>query len=362
MESSMPQPPERDIEKTRADLEAWLATKLETADAVALRSLGGPENTGFSSDTLMFDASWAADGRTVERPIVVRMTPSGFPIFPSYDITIQYRCMDKLRAVGVPVPEMLWLEQDDAILGSPFYVMERLQGRIPPDRPPYHMEGWLLDATPEQRRRVWMSGLEAMAAVHKCDWRALGFDFLDQPERGATGMEQHLHYYREFLDWALDGHTHPLFERAYDWLCANRPSGEAVRLIWGDARIGNQIFDDDGCIAVIDWEMATLGNPVQDLAWFMYLDRHHCDGIGVPRLDGLPDTDETIARWEELTGLDARGTAAYYELWSAFCFSVIMIRCGNQFRHYGLIDADSDFHVNNTATGLMQRVLAERGA
>jgi aminoglycoside phosphotransferase (APT) family kinase protein len=358
----MPQPPERDIENTRAQLEAWLAGRVSDATDVQLRSLGGPENTGFSSDTLMFDAAWSAGGRRIETPLVVRFEPIGFPIFPSYDITIQYRCMDKLRSVGVPVPQMLWLEEDAAVLGSPFYVMERLEGRIPPDRPPYHMEGWLFDASADERRLIWMSGLEAMTKVHTVDWRALGFDFLDEPQRGVTGIDQQLHYYREFLDWALEGETHPLFERAYRWLDANRPSEEPVRLVWGDARIGNQIFDDQGCIAVIDWEMATLGNPVKDLAWFLYLDRHHSDGIGVARLAGLPDKDETIARWEALTGLDGHSTIDYYELWAAFCFSVIMIRCGNQFRHYGLIDADSDFHVNNTATGLMERVLAERGA
>jgi aminoglycoside phosphotransferase (APT) family kinase protein len=358
----MPQPAERDIEKTTVELQAWLAGRLAQATEVELHSLGGPEHTGFSSDTLMFDAAWLSDGRRVETPLVVRFKPSGFPIFPSYDITIQYRCMDKLAAAGVPVPRMLWLEEDDAVLGSPFYVMERLDGQIPPDRPPYHMEGWLFDAGAERRRSVWMSGLEAMAKVHTADWRALGLDFLDEPERGETGIDQHLHYYRSFLDWALDGERHPLFERAYAWLDARRPSNEPVRLLWGDARIGNQIFDERGCVAVIDWEMAALGNPVEDLAWFMYLDRHHSDGIGVARLDGLPDANETIARWQSLTGLDARTTIDYYELWAAFRFAVIMIRCGNQFRHYGLIDADSDFHVNNTATALMQRVLDERGA
>lgn len=357
----MPQPHERDLEKTRKDLQAWVGSKMPDARSLELKSLGGPENTGFSSDTLMFDAQWEDDAGPQKAEWVVRLEPSGYQVLPEYDLTVQYRCMEKLAPVGVPVPKMRWLELNAAILGSPFYVMDRLEGRIPPDRPPYHMEGWMLDASPEERRGVWMGGLEAMAAVHKADWKGLGFDFLDRPSYGATGQEQQLGYYRAFLDWAAEGNEYPLFERAFDWLADNRPNDEPVGLIWGDARIGNQIFSGTDCIAVIDWEMATLGNPAADLAWFMYLDRHHCDGISVPRLDGLPDKRETIDRWEELTGLDGHSYVDYYELWSAFCFSVIMIRVGNQMKYYELLEPDHDFHINNTATALMERVMAERG-
>ncbi len=356
----MPQPQERDIEKTTAQLRDWLTAKVEAP--VELTSLGGPQDTGFSSDTLMFDAEWDDGSGRKSHPLVVRLKPTGFPVFPVYDISIQFRCMHTLASIGVPVPTMLWLEEDEGVLGSPFYVMDRLEGRIPPDRPPYHMEGWMFDAAPAERARVWWSGLEAMAQVHTCDWQALDFGFLDEPARGATGIDQQLHFYREFLDWALDGEESALFERAYAWLLANKPTNEPVRLLWGDARIGNEIFDDSGCIAVIDWEMATLGNPAADLAWFLFVDRHHCEGIGAERLEGLPERDETIARWEKLTGLDARSTIDYYEVWAAFRFSVIMIRLGNQFKHYELIEQDSDFHLNNTVSGLLAKVLDEVGA
>lgn len=356
----MPQPHERDIAKTTADLETWFTSKVDAP--VELRSLGGPESTGFSSDTLMYDAVWDSGNGPKTTALVVRFKPTGFPIFPTYDLTIQYRCMERLGPAGVPVPRMLWLEEDEAAVGSPFYVMERLDGRIPPDRPPYHMEGWLCDAPAAERARIWWAGLEAMATVHNCDWKGLGFDFLDEPARGATGMSQQLDTYRDFLDWALDGEKHPLFERGYAWLCENRPTQEPIRLVWGDARIGNQIFDDSGCIAVIDWEMATLGDPAADLAWFLFVDRHHCEGIGVPRLEGLPGRDETVARWEALTGLAARETIDYYEMWAAFRFATIMIRVGNQFKYYELLEQESDFHVNNTVSGLLAKLLDQHGA
>jgi len=356
----MPQPAERDVEKTCSDFTRWLATRVPEATDIELVSLGGPELTGFSSDTLMFDLAWTADGRRHEEPVVVRLKPTGgCQIFPEYDLTIQYRCMDVLRAVGVPAPRMLWLEEDPGPLGVPFYVMERLEGEIPPDRPPYHMEGWMLDASPETRASVWWSGLEAMARVHTCDWESLGFRFLDDPRYGKVGIDQWLGYYRQYLHWSLDGEPYPLCTRALDWLEANKPVDEPLRLCWGDSRIGNQIFDDGKCVAVLDWEMATLGNPVRDLAWYMYLDRHHSDGIGVERLAGLPSRDETIARWEELTGLEAGSTAKYYEVFGAMAFTVIMVRVARQMIYYEFLEADSDYPVNNTASALLEKVLDE---
>ncbi len=352
----MPQPHERDLEKTRADLAAWGPSRLAGASTLEVRSLGGPENTGFSSDTLMYDLNWTENGAHRHEPVVVRLRPGGYQVFPEYDITIQYRCMDILRTQGVPVPKMMWLEEDESVLGAPFYVMERLDGDIPPDRPPYHMEGWLLDSTPDQRRTLWMSGLEAMAQIHTCDWKALGFDFLDDRRYGAVGLDQQLGYYEYFLGWAMEGKPFPLAEKVLAWLRANKPVDEPTRLCWGDSRIGNQIFRDYQCVAVLDWEMATLGNPARDLAWYMYLDRHHSEGIGVERMAGLPTREETVRYWESLTGLDGASTVDYYEIFSAFCFTVIMIRVAKQMKYYELLPEDSDFDVNNTASGFLERI------
>jgi aminoglycoside phosphotransferase (APT) family kinase protein len=356
--NTMPQPQERNIEETRQALAAWLAGKMPSAGDIEIKSLGGPEATGFSSDTLMFDFAWSEDGKRREEAVVVRLEPSGYQVFPEYDITLQYKCMDVLRGVGVPAPRMFWLEEDSGPLGKPFYVMERLEGQIPPDRPPYHMDGWMLDISEADRRKIWMTGLDAMAKVHNCDWEKLGFGFLDQPRYGKTGLDQQLNFYKEFLAWAMDGEPHPICERAIAWLEEKRPADEPTRLCWGDARIGNMIFRDYECIAVIDWEMATLGNPVQDLAWYIYLDRHHGEGIGVERLAGLPDRKETIARWESQTGLSAPADLVeYYEIFAGLRFAVIMVRVANQMKYYEQLPEDSDFHVNNTATGFLERIM-----
>ena len=353
----MAKPIERSIEKTREDLGRWLAVRVPHAEDIEIRSLGGPEETGFSSDTLLFDFAWRENGRARREAVVVRLEPAGFPVFPSYEIAAQYRLMRGLRGIGVPTPRMLWLEEDPAPLGTRFYVMERVEGRIPPDRPPYHMDGWLLATTPHERASIWRSGVAAMALVHRADWRELGFGFLDKPELGTTGIDQQLGYYERFLSWALAGDRHAICERALAWLRDHQPRDEPLGLCWGDARIGNMIFRDSTCVAVLDWEMATLGNPVQDLAWYMYLDRHHCEGIGVPRLEGFPSTDETIAQWERLTGIPAAETIGYYEIFAGFRFAAIMIRVVRQMKHYEILPADSNFDIDNPASQLLAKVL-----
>jgi aminoglycoside phosphotransferase (APT) family kinase protein len=199
-----------------------------------------------------------------------------------------------------------------------------------------------------------------MARVHNLDWRALGFGFVDKPARGTTGLDQQLTYYREYLAWAAQGTPFPLVEAGLAWLEANRPppppQGDA--LCWGDARIGNMIFDDFTCRAVLDWEMVTAGDPVQDLAWFVFLDRHHSEGLGMPRLPGFPSWDETVVRWEALTGRGAEHLG-YYEVFAAFRFGVVMLRLGRLMKRFELLPADSDYDLNNTVTALLAKLLAE---
>jgi aminoglycoside phosphotransferase (APT) family kinase protein len=183
--------------------------------------------------------------------------------------------MKALWDTDVPVPRMRWYEPDAGPLGVPFYVMDRLEGRVPADNPPFHMTGWVTELSPEQRERMWWNGLEAMARVHRLDWRALGFDFLAEPHRGATPLEQQLHYY-DFLTWGFNANRHPVFDAAQRWLRAHQPAEQPVAICWGDARLGNQIFNDQlDVVAVIDWGMARLGDPVQDLAWFNSLVHRH---------------------------------------------------------------------------------------
>src|SRR2546425_34478 len=145
----MPLPQQRDPEATRRQLAPWLARRMPQARDLAITNLAPPAATGFSNDTLLFDLEWTEDGRARRRGMVVRIEPSGFTVFPAYDVGQQFRIMQRLgETTDVPVPPMYWLEERTAVLGARFFVMGRGEGRIPPDNPPYPAAGWLTEILP----------------------------------------------------------------------------------------------------------------------------------------------------------------------------------------------------------------------
>jgi aminoglycoside phosphotransferase (APT) family kinase protein len=261
------------------------------------------------------------------------------------------------RHTDVLVPPVIGFERDASVLGAPFFVMEKIAGRIPEDNPPYHAEGWVTEVAPAARASMWWTGIEQMAAVHRVDWRQLGLGFLDDAGRGRPGLEQQLDYYGEYFAWAAGDHPQPVAKAALDWLRANRPEpDDPIGLCWGDARIGNMIFDHDRCVAVLDWEMVTLGPWEQDLAWWLFLDRHHSEGLGVPRLEGFPSHADTVARYEELMGRRARNLD-YYTVFAGFRFAVVMIRVIAMAVAFGLLPPDTDMGTNNIVTRLLAQDL-----
>jgi aminoglycoside phosphotransferase (APT) family kinase protein len=353
----MPVPQQRDLEVARHALTAWLRDRLD-ADDVRLSDITGPAFTGFSNETLLFDAEWTAQGEPHRQGMVARVKPTGYTIFLEAGFEEQYRVMEALgHHSDVLVPPVIGYESDESVLGAPFFVMEKIDGRIPEDSPPYHTEGWVTGIAPDDRETMWWSGIEQMAQVHRLDWRALGLDFLDVAARGKAGIEQQLDYYGEYLDWAAEGRPQPVTEAALEWLRANRPQPDGpTGLCWGDSRIGNMIFDDHRCVAVLDWEMVTLGPWEQDLAWWLFLDRHHSDGVGVARLEGFPTHEETVARYEQLMRRPAQHLD-YYEVFAGFRFAVVMIRVIAMAVAFELLPSDTDMGTNNIVTTLLARQL-----
>lgn len=348
----------RDLAATRAAFSAWLGRTLAGArDArdVRVSELTPPGATGFSNDTLCFDLSYVGERGPVEEALVLRIQPTKNQVFPDYDLGKQIRCMQLLERTLVPVPRVLWYEPDAGVLGAPFYVMARVEGRIPTDNPPYHVGGWLTEASETERETIWWSGVETLAVIHRLDWRAAGFGFLEDPGESRSPIERQLDQYRQYLLWAARKPM-PTCEAALAWLEKHAPEGEPVALSWGDARIGNMIFREGRCVAVLDWEMVALASPEADLAWFLFLDRHHSEGLGAPRLPGFPSREATLARYEAATGHRVRHLH-YYETFAAFRFSVIMIRLAQQFVALGILPADSDFETNNMPSRLLAKLL-----
>jgi aminoglycoside phosphotransferase (APT) family kinase protein len=357
-EASMPTHWKRDLEADGAKFRAWLARTIPRASDVEITPLAAPTTSGFSNETLLCEASWREDGAARSESLVLRVQPIGYQVFPEYDMGLQFRTMQLLAKTDVPVPRALWLEPaDTSIFGAPFYVMARVNGRVPTDQPPYHAGGWMHEISPAERRAIFLGGFEAMAKIHALDLDRTGFGFLRKPGF-ANGLQQELAFYRDYFAWAAQGREQPIAERALAWLEANAPSREREGLVWGDARIGNIILDGTRVAAVLDWEMVTVGSPEKDLGWAVFLDRHHSEGINVPRLEGFPSYEEAISHYEALSGHRVKHLH-YYQVFAGFRFAVVMMRIAQQLLHYGLMTKEQSraMEQNNTVTQLTAKLL-----
>lgn len=326
MDNARPTPLLDDTETTRKKLENWLSEFRGTP--VAIPRLEIPEATGMSNVTLLFDVEWNENGEQRSEPLVARLQPEiERPVFPNYDLSLQYEVMDAVgRSSDIPVPQLRGLETDKSLLGVQFYFMKRTDGLIPTDMPPYNMDGWMMHQTSHaQRKSLWHCAVDTMASFHRLDYQAMGFGKLH--EEGKTPLQQQLSYWEGYLEWALEGAGHEICSAALRWLQENQPPQEPTVLCWGDARLGNIIFKEslDEVAAVLDWEMAVLGNPVQDLAWFNYMDSTFAEGLGMPRLEGLPSYEDTIARWESASGYSA-ASYNYYLIFAAMRYGLILSR------------------------------------
>jgi aminoglycoside phosphotransferase (APT) family kinase protein len=356
--AAMPIPAQRDAAESARQLASWLAPRVGADGPVTLGEFRGPGATGFSNETIIVDGTWTSGGSSQQGTWVIRVAPTGYTLFPDAAFDTQYRVLTGLAAHSkVPVPTVLWYEQDASVLGAPFFVMEEVHGVVPPDNPPYHVDGWLKDeATPAVRERIWWGCIDTIAELHQTDPAPLGLGQL------LDGLDEQLAYYERFLESVEKDEAVPTGRKALEWLKANKPAPEASVLCWGDARIGNVMYTPEGeRLAVLDWEMVSLGSPAQDVAWALFLDRHHSEAMEVPRLEGFPSKEATVARYESATGrtLD---NLDYYEVFAGFRFCVIMARLAVIFKDWGLLPPDHDMGQDNHAARLTEVVLNERGA
>jgi aminoglycoside phosphotransferase (APT) family kinase protein len=342
----------RDPVEAAEQLTGWLATKLPGARVTDVEI---PQASGLSNETLLFTASWdGGDG-----DFVARVAPDGPGVFPSYDLVTEQRVMDALaRHTGVPVPKTPWVETDPGVLGAPFLVMERLSGEVPSDDPPFTAGGWVLELSPEEQARMCDNALDVLTEIHQVDHEALGLGFLDRRELGETPLDQHLAHWRETYAWASEGEVNPTIEVAFEWIEDNRPQDdEPTVLNWGDARIGNMLIGDDLSInGVLDWEMVSLGSPDLELGWWMFLLRHHTEGIGAPLPPGFPTRDQVVARYEERTGHVVRHLD-FYEAFAGLRLSILMHRAGNMMIAAGLLPPDAPMKFNNPASQLLAKLI-----
>ncbi|MDG2061524.1 MAG: phosphotransferase family protein [SAR86 cluster bacterium] len=360
----MPESTTANVKEVLNKLTPWFEDRLDSPKVLELTSSGGPEDTGFSNETLIIKASYIKKDIPHEDSYVLRVKPTGFQVFPEYDLDKQVLIMNELYKLGLPTPEVVWNESSSTIIGSPFYLMRYVEGTAPPDSPPFHMDPncWVARASIEQKKRIWWEWVHYMSEVHLIDLEDLQLSSLDRPELGERPLDQEIQYYRNFMSSALPEEEHKVCEDAFAWLEDNKPTLDInpISLVWGDCRCGNILYKDFKASALLDWEMAILGDPVMDLSWGIAVDDANSLGLSVPRLEGFPEAEETIEVWVKKTGYDPTNYF-YYRILALQKFSIVMIMTSKKMIINGVMPEDSDYYINNHVTQYMTQELEKHG-
>ncbi len=334
----------RDYDQLRAQLEAWLQ---ERVPGCAVSELIVPESNGMSSETVLFDL--AVPGEPEPRGLVARIAPdpAADPVFQTYDMERQFLTMQMVAEhTDVPVPTVLWLENGTDVIGVPFFVMERVNGIVPPDVLPYTFgDNWFFEAELVDQQRLERSAVEALAALH-----ALTVDgpaaFLAGPDDGASPLRHHVREMRDYYDWvAADGVSSPLIERGFEWLEEHWPSNEDDAVFsWGDARVGNMMFEDFEPVAVLDWEMASVGPREIDLGWMIYIHRFFQDlveDLGLPGMPHILRRDTVAGLYQSITGYEPRDLD-FYTAYAALRHGIVMFRITRRSIRFGEAEMPED--------------------
>ncbi|MEA2198351.1 MAG: hypothetical protein QOJ25_2402 [Solirubrobacteraceae bacterium] len=284
---------------------------------------------------------------------ILRRPPRG-PLPPSaHDVARESRLLRALEGTPARAPRVVLTCEDPAIIGAPFYLMDRVEGEvITATMPP------ALDNVAE-RARVAEELIDALVEVHRVDWMAAGLEgfgkptgYLERQLRRFTGLWEH-NRTREL----------PAVEQVAAWLAANLPDSPPATIVHGDYRLGNTIFAAEApahLAAILDWEMATIGDPFADLGYLlMFWAQADDPPVGrfdlqsVTRLPGFPTRAEVIARYEECSGRSMTSMTWYMTL--ALWKSVVFME-GNYKR--ALAGTTDDPYLKSFGTGVVQ--LAER--
>ena len=238
---------------------------------------------------------------------VLRKKPPGKLLPKAHQIDREYRVMHALRDTDVPVPQMIAMCDDPEVIGAEFFVMEHVEGRIVA-----HPAMPTIDR--EHRRDLWISLTDTLAALHRVDAETVGLDRFGRPDGYLA---------RQTARWAgqYEASKSPLpadfdyseFDWLRDWLTDQAEYVDETSIVHGDFRPGNCITHptEPRIVAVLDWELATLGHPLGDLGYFCQPFRQrgeYAGKTGVGDLDlsveGLPDEETILRRYAERTGRD----------------------------------------------------------
>ena len=252
------------------------------------------------------------------RRLVLRKKPAGPILASAHAVDREHRIMSALAATDVPVPRMVAFHGEPDVVGTPFFVMERLEGRVFEDCA-------LRGVEPRERRAMYLAMAETLARLHRVDWQALGLS-----DYGKAGN----YFVRQIGRWSRQWESsktreNPDIDRLSAWLQANVPAGDVTTIAHGDFRIGNLLFHptEPRVAGVLDWELSTLGHPLADcafsaLSWRLTPSEYKgLRGLDIAAL-GIPPESEYLEHYYRHAPASGRATPFHFAF-SLFRFAVI---------------------------------------
>lgn len=260
---------------------------------------------GASRETWMFDASWTAEGRLQTEHFIVRKDPPASLL--ETDREVEYAFYSSFANTAVPVPRMRFLERDHAHIGGAFFIMDRILG----------CEGGRTVIEPRfdaVRDRIARRMYEILAAIHAFSWvgsPAAEWAKAPEPE---TCWSQELAHWEKVID-ENELSPQPIIRAGIRWLRRNPPPpAHHVSVVHGDYRVGNYLYTTEGeIVGIVDWEMAHLGDPLEDLAWSF---NSSWQWLRDGRPGGIVDRETAIRHYEEASGIAVDREALHW--WEVF--------------------------------------------
>ncbi|GJO52196.1 putative aminoglycoside phosphotransferase [Mycobacterium marinum] len=359
----------RDMTTLPAVMARWLAGVLPGNAAPEVTVESGVDSTGMSSETIILTARWHEDDRPVQQKLVARVAPAAgdVPVFPSYRLDHQFEVIKLVGELSdVPVPRVRWMEPTGEVLGTPFFLMDYVEGLVPPDVMPYTFgNNWFADAPAERQRELQDATVGLLAMLHSIPNPQDTFGFLSDGPSGDTALRRHFDWVRSWYDFAVPGiGNSALIERTFQWLQEHWPSEVAARepvLLWGDARVGNVLYRDFRPVAVLDWEMVTLGPRELDVAWMIFAHMVFEELAGLATLPGLPTVmreDDVRRTYQRLTGTQL-GDLHWFYVYSGVMWACVFMRTGARRVHFGEVEKPDDVESLFYHAGLMKRLIGD---
>jgi len=347
----------------------WLSTVLPDGSEPQVTMESGVDATGMSSETLILTARWEENGKPIEQKFVARVAPADedVPVFASYRLDHQFEVIRLVaEKTDVPVPRMRWIEPTGEVLGRPFFLMDYVEGSVPPDLMPYTFgNNWFADAPAERRRELQDATVSVLAKLHAIPDAESTFGFLTADRPGESALRRHFGWVRSWYDFGVEAiGRSPLLERAFDWLEANWPEEAAAAepvLLWGDARMGNVLYDDFRPVAVLDWEMTTLGPRELDVAWIIFSHMVFEELAGIANLPGLPEVlreDDVRATYHKLTDAEL-GDLKWFYVYAGLMWAIVFMRTGARRVHFGEIEKPDNPELLFYHAALLKRLIGE---